>query len=200
MGVITESGNNTHTYNKPTTIGDRPKRRYIEADRVKALTVLDLNRGDLTKTALDTGIPRKTLEYWDKGGTSEDVARIRRESKEDLAELCQDAAYEFIAQARATVDHSKGTQAATGAAIFIDKMRALRGDDAININVNVNVLAVIDKEIRTLIDAKRGNPEGYDVIDRANVIEKAQEYCQLVGQEYDESELTCLALLEDETQ
>lgn len=64
-------------------------------------------------------------------------------------------------------------------------------------NINVNVLAVINKDVSTLLDAIKGNPHGYDVPTRQQIVEKAQEYCQLTQQEYDESELTCLALLDE---
>jgi hypothetical protein len=106
--------------------GTRKQRRYSDADKVKALTALDLNSGNLLKTSKQLDIPIMTLSSWRNGIVSKDVTETRNKQRPALADLCEDAAYEFLEQARQTVESSKGTQAATGAAIFIDKTRLLR--------------------------------------------------------------------------
>jgi len=114
----------------------RRNRNYSDGEKAKALITLDLCGGNLSKASRETGVPITTLKDWNDGKITNDITEARNETKQSLASLCEQAAYEFIAQARATVDSSKGTQAATGAAIFIDKMRLLNGESTVNIAVS----------------------------------------------------------------
>lgn len=41
-----------------------PKRTYTDADRVRALAALELNQGNITRTAEETGITRLTIRTW----------------------------------------------------------------------------------------------------------------------------------------
>jgi len=119
----------------------RNYRTYTDLERANTLTTLDLCEGNLSETSRKTGIPIKTIQSWRDGNINGDVAKFRNEQRKELADICEDSAYEFIAQARATVEHSKGTQAATGAAIFIDKMRLLRDQSTQNIATQNNDLS-----------------------------------------------------------
>lgn len=66
------------------------------------------------------------------------------------------------------------------------------------VNISVNVIANINDDITRAIDLARAYPDRYAMPERAEIVERTQEYCQLTQQEYDESELTCLALLDDD--
>lgn len=121
----------------------RRTRNYSDGEKAKALITLDLCGGNLSKASRETGIPLTTIKDWNDGKITNDITEARNGTKESLADLCEQAAYEFIEQARTTVESSKGTQAATGAAIFIDKMRLLRDQSTVNVAVNSYAQTII---------------------------------------------------------
>lgn len=169
------------------------KRRYSDADKLKALTALDLNGGELLKTSTSLGIPIATLSNWRDGIVSADVSKIRKENRDNLADICETAAYEFIAQARSTVDASKGTQAATGAAIFIDKMRLLRGESTANIAVST-ITQNFNITLEQAKDLHAANPTKYPLPDRQTIIDSYEATCQKNGvqPDYDAIDLSVL--------
>lgn len=65
----------------------RPKRKYTEAFKAKALAALDANGGNVWRTAKEVGIPTTTLERWakDQDAVPPDVREEKR--KELAAEL-----------------------------------------------------------------------------------------------------------------
>ena len=125
---------------------ERPKQRtYSDADKAKALIALDLNGGNVKYTAEQLNIPRITLHSWKEGEyLNDDVLAIRHNKTKDLADKFESLAHLYIGQAIQTVDSAKGTNAITGAAVAVDKMRLLRDQSTANINVN-------DSAINTLI-------------------------------------------------
>ena len=125
---------------------ERPKQRtYSDADKAKALIALDLNGGNVKYTAEQLNIPRITLHSWKEGEyLNDDVLAIRNNKTKDLADKFESLAHLYIGQAIQTVDSAKGTNAITGAAVAVDKMRLLRDQSTANINVN-------DSAINTLI-------------------------------------------------
>lgn len=130
---------------------ERPQsnyRTYTDQERAKVLVALDLNEGNLSQTSRDTGVPITTISQWRDGNINGDVSEFRKQQKQGLGDLCEDAAFLFANQAIATVESSKGTQAATGAAIFIDKMRLLRDQSTQNIAVKT----VADETVSRLIE------------------------------------------------
>lgn len=138
-------------YQRNTT---RPQRNYSDADKAKALTVLDLNGGNAYKTAQTLGIPRPTLVEWQKGRINQSVSETRQRETEALADKCERAANLFADQAISTVDAAKGTNAATGMAIFVDKMRLLRGESTV-------ITESKDKAITTLVNVLREHQAYY---------------------------------------
>jgi len=121
---------------------DRPKpRSYSDADKAKALIALDLNGGNVKYTAQQIDIPRKTLATWKDGNhLNEDVASLRHNKTKDLADKFEELAHLYIGQAKQTIDSAKGTNAITGAAVAVDKMRLLRDQSTSNINVQQSVI------------------------------------------------------------
>jgi len=71
-------------------------RRYSDADRAQALAVLDLNEGNMLRTAQQTGIPRATLQEWAAGRVPDSMPELRQEAKKDLAVSFKDFAGRVI--------------------------------------------------------------------------------------------------------
>ena len=137
---------------------ERPKQRtYSDADKAKALIALDLNGGNVKYTAEQLNIPRITLHSWKEGEyLNDDVLAIRHNKTQDLADKFESLAHLYIGQAIQTVDSAKGTNAITGAAVAVDKMRLLRDQSTANIDVRSDAInALIAKGIVANIeDAK----------------------------------------------
>jgi hypothetical protein len=59
---------------------------YLDEEKAAALAKLDLNHGNVNKTAGELGIPRKTLAGWAKGSHVKPVVQeIRQKKRQDLA-------------------------------------------------------------------------------------------------------------------
>jgi len=87
--------------------------------------------------------------------------------------------------------HLGGVVAAMGKANEIYRLETGQSTS----NVNVNIIEHLNREIVNQIKLAKAYPDEYEMPDRQGVKEQANQY---LGQEYDESELTCLALLDDE--
>ncbi len=109
------------------------KRIYSDRQRAEALAALDANAGDLTRTAKQLAIPRKTLESWSKGAVNGDVANICEKKKAELADL-----FEGFARRVLDLTTDDDVKAASlkdrfvAAAVATDKMLILRGKDPSN--------------------------------------------------------------------
>jgi transposase-like protein len=103
---------------------------YSEDDRATALAFLEANKGNLSKTARQTGISRNTIRYWSSGGAINDkTVESSTHKKGDLAGLWEreaDAALEQAALIRKSGDTTY-RDLITAAAIATDKARSLRG-------------------------------------------------------------------------
>ncbi len=103
---------------------------YSEDDRATALAFLEANKGNLSKTARQTGISRNTIRYWSSGGAINDkTVESSTHKKGDLAGLWE-------REAEAALEQATGIRSAgdanyrdliTAAAIATDKARTLRG-------------------------------------------------------------------------
>ncbi len=141
----------------------RPKRDYSDATKAKALTALQLNEGNYSRTARQVNIPLATIRNWNLGMVNDDVTNIANHQKKELADRFEDLAHLFITQATETVDSSKGTQAIIGAATATDKMRLLRDQSTANLAV---------AEIRTSFAAHL-REQGHDEAEAARLAAKA---------------------------
>ena len=109
------------------------KRQYSDADKATALAALDANGGNVSLTAKQTGVPRKTLEDWSKGRkVVDDVAEMRHLKKGELADRLEEVAHALIENIhiRATNEFSPLVPLkdyATAFGIIIDKRQLLKG-------------------------------------------------------------------------
>jgi transposase-like protein len=102
------------------------RREYSDEERAACLAALDANGGDLSRTARDCGVPRKTLEAWARKRLHPDVAKLRQRKKKGLAEKLDELAYKLADAAPAKIK-AAGLQATlTSLAIAIDKAKLLR--------------------------------------------------------------------------
>lgn len=101
------------------------QRHYSDGERAAALAVLASNDGNLTRTARETGIPRKTLASWAAAPDNAAPATIRQEKAFDLLALFRDELGEvFKAMGRRRGQaHYSDLSRAVG--IYTDKMMAL---------------------------------------------------------------------------
>jgi transposase-like protein len=102
-------------------------RRYSDAERAEALAALDANGGNVSKTARDLGLPRKTLAEWADGHIHSDVAELRQEKKIDLAARLEQIARQLAEAMPEKMAAASLQQVATSMGIAIDKMQLLRG-------------------------------------------------------------------------
>jgi transposase-like protein len=105
------------------------KRQYSDKGKAEILAVLDSNKGNVSLTARQTGVPRATLQEWRNGRISSDVPEIRQIKKEELSDVFERVARQYLDRAlsdEATND-TKGKDAVIAAATATDKMQLLRG-------------------------------------------------------------------------
>ena len=110
------------------------KRQYTDNDKAAALAALDANKGNLSKTAKQLGIPRQTIQEWAAGRNhNRSVPDLRQVKKRDLAEKLEEAADALLDNilARARSETSVAVPLkdfATAMGIAIDKMQLLKGE------------------------------------------------------------------------
>lgn len=132
------------------------KRQYSDNDKAAALAALDANGGNVNQTASQLGVPRKTLEDWHKGrAVNTDVAEIRQDKKEELADVFERVARKYLAHAESdtVVTDASGKDAIVSAATAVDKMRLLR-------NLPTEIVQVIPQiqEIYLLLQSHGKDP------------------------------------------
>ncbi len=77
--------------------GKREYRTYAERERAEALAALDLNEGNVHRTAGQLGIPYRTLAEWAKGrGVAADVSRLRQVKKGELSAKFEGLAHTIV--------------------------------------------------------------------------------------------------------
>lgn len=104
------------------------RRGYSDQQRAEALAALDANEGNLSETARDTGIPRQTLQEWQRGRVPEGVPELRQEKKQSLADRLEALAHTLIDVMPEKAADASLQQVATSFGIAVDKMRLLRGE------------------------------------------------------------------------
>lgn len=109
-------------------MGKGNRNQYSEADKAAALAALDLNEGNVYKTAQQLDMPRKTLEMWAKGrGINDDVADIRQGKKNELASLFEQIVRRYAERALSdeAITDTRGKDAVIAAATALDKLQLL---------------------------------------------------------------------------
>lgn len=104
------------------------RRKYSDRERAEGLAALTANRGNLSATVKETGIPLKTLSDW-RDGKIPDIAQLRAEKEEDLATIWQRVTRLYLGRAELAecIADTKGKDAIMAAAIACDKHLLLTG-------------------------------------------------------------------------
>lgn len=129
------------------------RRQYSDAEKAESLAALDANGGNVSKTARDLGLPRKTLAQWaDDRHIHQDVAELRQEKKIDLAARLEEIARQLAEAMPEKMATANLQQVATSMGIAIDKMQLLRGQPT-----NISDIAVeqIADRIERMTDDER---------------------------------------------
>jgi hypothetical protein len=106
------------------------KRQYSDEDKAAALATLDMNGGNLSKTAKKFGIAISTLQSWRDGrGTNTSVTNMRNVKKGELADKLEQVAHAYTDHllSPVTINDTGAKDAAVTVGTAIDKMRLLRG-------------------------------------------------------------------------
>lgn len=117
------------------------RRQYSDAEKAGVLAALDANGGNVSKTARDTGVPRKTLAEWAAARLHPDVAELRQSKKTDLATQLEDIARRLAGAIPEKMATANLQQTATSMGIAIDKMQLLRGQPTSIADIAVEQIA-----------------------------------------------------------
>ncbi len=111
------------TESKPST----PRQRgYSNEDKAKALTMLELNGGNITQTAKELGIHFNTLRMWRDSADTE-LIKAHQEERGNLSKLFEDEIHSILsAMPVARIDASY-SQLATGLTSLFDRWQRLNG-------------------------------------------------------------------------
>jgi hypothetical protein len=137
----------------------RQRRDYSDDERAEALAVLDANGGNLSRTAREVGVPRKTLAQWVTGRAALRVADLRQRKKGLLADALEDFGWQVIEALAGRVEQGNLVQLATTLGIAVDKMQLLRGKPT---SINNDGLTDVERVVRiaALADAARARRDG----------------------------------------
>lgn len=124
---------------------------FGESVKLKALALLKANGGNISKTARETGVNRATISAWMKGDGLQhtSVLEMLPLAEGALGDVFEKVARRYLARALddEVVKDVAGQACVTSAAIAIDKMRLLRGEEAqqnsvtaIQFNIVQNIL------------------------------------------------------------
>lgn len=105
------------------------KRQYTEDDKANALATLELNGGNLLKTASALKIPYMTLKDWSSGlGVTVAVTENREVKKQSIADSLEELCYKILGTVPDKLAEASFKDAMTGLGIAVDKMQVLRGE------------------------------------------------------------------------
>lgn len=62
------------------------RRQYTDEERAEILAIAEANGGDLLATEKQTGVNRKTIEYWVKKKANPKLEKLHQEKREELHE------------------------------------------------------------------------------------------------------------------
>lgn len=134
------------------------KRHYSDRDRAAALAILDANAGNYSAAARAAGVPRQSLQAWDKERATAAPPDVRQEEKVSLASLYDGEIRAALDAAGIKRDSASYKELITGVGILADKLNNLAESPVTRIDVTSGgerltvpqALAVI-----TAYDAKR---------------------------------------------
>lgn len=103
---------------------------YSEEDKAAALALLELNEGNITRTARALKMPSTTLRQWRDGEhINGDVAKKRDGKKGELTVLFEEVLRIYAERAleQDAIDETKGKDAVIAMATALDKLQLLNG-------------------------------------------------------------------------
>ena len=147
-------------------------RQYSDADKAAALTSLDLNEGNVYRTAKQLAIPNKTLEEWASGRRiSPEVAQFRQHKKAELRARLESVldrllqGMEAPGALEAKLDKASLRDVATSVGILIDKIQLLKGEptNIIAEAARESVKKIMEKTGLTEAEARRIVAEEFEI-------------------------------------
>lgn len=105
----------------------RSNRTFTDEDRAAALAALDANGGNVSHTARQLDIPRKTLEGWAKGIVTPPPPELRQQKKGDLADSLAELADKLAGGITNKIGDASLQAMAVALGIVIDKYLLLKG-------------------------------------------------------------------------
>jgi transposase-like protein len=109
------------------------KRTYSDEEKADALLQLDANGGNLKRTAVAIGIPRKTLAEWRDGHVHHAVAEIRHDKRPPLADRLEALAHLCLDLLPGKLDAASAAQVSVSLGISLEKMRLLRNESTAHV-------------------------------------------------------------------
>lgn len=111
----------------------RSRRQYSDQDIAEALTVLQANEGNISRTARQLDVPEATLRYWNEVKAvaigADRIRELRARKTEGLAEAFHDLAWECIGSVtKEKLDRASLKDTSIAAAVATDKARLLKGE------------------------------------------------------------------------
>jgi hypothetical protein len=106
-----------------------PRRHYSDQERAEAMLVLAANGGNLSATAIDTGIPYHTLRHWAAGDRHPEAVQMAWEKMPPLADRLEEVVSLLAEGMDDPLKFRKAplNQIAVALGILIDKVHLLRG-------------------------------------------------------------------------
>ena len=134
-------------------------RQYSDDDKAVALAVLEVNKGDYSRTARQCNVPRQHLQRWVRGeGVNDAVQEIVQGKRGDLANRFEARAHEFLdAVTPEKIAEAGLRDLMTSAAIATDKMRLLREQSTVNVAhtlTNEDRIARLQELMQIMADRK----------------------------------------------
>jgi hypothetical protein len=108
-------------------------RTYSDEEKANALLCLDANGGNLRRTSMETGIPRKTLEEWRNGHVHECVAELRLGKREPIADRLEALVHKCLDVLPGKIGDASASQVGVVIGISLEKMRLLREQSTENV-------------------------------------------------------------------
>lgn len=121
------------------------RRRYSDDFRATALAMLAANGGNVDRTARVLGVPRKTLEMWQKG-QNEPPAELCQIKKREVMEGIESAIWKLVGVEIKDFSEINLRDWGIALGITVDKYLAIKGfpnnqnnpPNGVNVNVNLN--------------------------------------------------------------
>jgi len=121
---------------------------YSDDDRAAVLAHYETSKS-LRATAAAFDIPHTVVHLWVK--TKPVCIETVQEKRRELSDVFEDIAYQASEQVRNTMELAKPGEAATIAAIAVDKMRLLRGEST-SISQTVSTPEERDKKVMEIVE------------------------------------------------